>query len=249
MKPFLLECHKSQRKRIWLVMLAMVLFEGLWMIVGFHRSGPRDRAQGYALCLYQAAILNAIVLPVLISVLASRVCDMEHKGSALKSLLTMQKPGSLFDAKFAFIALHMAAAVLLQTGSFLLIGKVYGFTAAVPVRELLLYPWTQLLPSLFFALLIQALSLSFVNAFIPLVAGLIGGFLGLMSLFFSPWIARFVPSSYFGLLSTVGMNWDEETRIVDYFYKSFPIWDFLVLLSATAIVYLVCRRRFANREV
>lgn len=249
MKPFLLECYKSRRKHLWLIMLAMVVFEGLWMIVGLDRSGPRDRAQGYALCLYQAAILNAIVLPVLISVLASRVCDMEHKGAALKAILTMQQSGSLFDAKFVFIGLHLVAAILLQAASFLLIGKVYGFTEAVPVRELLLYPWTQLLPGLFFALLIQALSLRFVNAFIPLVVGLIGGFLGLMSLFFSPWIARFVPSSYFGLLSTVGMNWDAQTRIVDYFYKPVPIWDFLVLLIATVIVYLVCRRRFTNREV
>ncbi len=249
MKAFLLECYKSRRKLTWLVMLAMVAFECLWTIVGFRKLTARDLAQGYALCLYQVAILNAIVLPVLISVLSSRVCDMEHKGAALKSLLTMQTPGSLFDAKFLFTGLHMTVAVLLQAGSFWLIGKSYGFTAAIPVRELLLYVPSQLLPSLFFALLIQALSLRYVNAFIPLVTGLIGGFLGLMSLFFSPWISRLVPSSYFGLLSTVRMDWDPATRIVDYYYVPFPIWDFLALLLLSVALYLVCRCRFVKREV
>lgn len=249
MNAFLLECFKSRRKLTWLVMLCMVAFECLWTIVGFRNMTARDRSQGYALCLYQVALLNSIVLPVLISVLASRVCDMEHKGSTLKSLFTMQRPGSLFDAKFAFIGMHMTAAVLLQDASFLLMGNIYGFTDAVPWRELILYLPSQLLPAMFFALVIQALSLRFINAFIPLAAGLIGGFLGLMSLFFSPWISRLVPSSYFGLLSSVRMDWDIATRIVDYYYVPFPIWDFLVLFAAGIILFIICRRRFIKREV
>lgn len=249
MKAFFLECFKSRRRLVWLLMLAMVGFECAWTVVGFRNITDRDRMQGYALCLYQVAILNAIVLPVLISVLTSRVCDMEHRGAALKSLFTMQKPGSLFDAKFVFVGLHMTIAVLLQTGSFLLMGRIYGFTEALPAPHLLLYFISQLLPSLFMGLLVQILSLRCSNAFIPLVTGLIGGFLGLMSMFFSPWVMRVVPSAYFGLLSTVRMNWDPATRIVDYYYVSFPIWDFLLLLAATVVLFILGRRAFINREV
>ncbi len=249
MKSFRLECFKSRRRLLWLVVLAMACIEGAWMAIGLNDMSAKDRAQGYAFCLYQAPLLNAIVLPVLISVLASRVCDMEHKGAALKTLFTMQKPGSIFDAKFLFIALHMAAAILLQMGAILLIGRVYRFTEALPINDFLLFFVAQLLPSLFMGLLIQILSLRYINAFIPLVTGLIGGFLGLMSMFFSPWLMRLVPGAYFGLLSTVRMDWDIATRAVDYYYVGFSLQDCLLLAAVSAMLYLIGRREFIKREV
>lgn len=249
MTAFRLECFKSRRRALFLIVLAMVALEAMWTAVGLWDMSARDRAQGYAFCLYQAPLLNAIVLPVLICLLSARVCDMEQRGATLKTLFTMQRPGSLFDAKFALTGLAMAVAILLQMGSFLLIGRLFGFTEPWPGKHFAFYFAAELLPSLFFALLIQTLWLNCANAFIPLVTGLIGGFLGLMSLFFPAWLMRLVPSAYFGLLSTVRMNWDPATRIADYCYVGFSCRDCLLLLAAGAVLYAVGRRRFVKREV
>ena len=174
---------------------------------------------------------------------------MEHKGNALKTLFTMEKPGSLFAAKFVLTGLYLLFAVMLQAASFLLIGGMYGFTETPPVSDLLLYTLSQWLASLFLALVIEILSLRYVNQFIPLVCGLIGGFLGLMALFFPPSVMRLVPSAYYGLLSTVRMNWEPATRATEFYYIPFSVWDCLLLVTVGVAVFIIGTVRFQKREV
>lgn len=249
MKALLLECYKSRRRHLILIALAMAAVSFLWMSIGLQKMDDADRAMGFAYCLYQAPILNSIILPVFISVLVTRLCDMEHKGNALKTLFTMEKPGSLFTAKFVLTGLYLLLAVVLQTASFLLIGKMYGFTEVIPVSDLLLYVLSQWLVSLFLALVIQVLSLRYVNQFIPLVAGLVGGFSGLMALFFPPVVMRLVPSAYYGLLSTVRMNWDPATRFTEFYYIPFSVCDCLLILTVGVGVFIIGIIRFQKREV
>lgn len=249
MKAFLLECYKARRRCLVLIVLAMAAVTFLWMSVGLNKMDEADRAAGYACCLYQAPLLNAIMLPVFISVLVTRLCDMEHKGNALKSLFTMETPGSLFSAKLSLVGLLLLLAVVLQAASFLLTGCIFGFMEPAPINDLLLYVFSQWLVSLFLALIIQMLSLRYVNQFIPLVAGLIGGFLGLMAMFFSPVIMRLVPSAYYGLLSTVRMNWDPATRFTEFYYIGFSLPDCLLLTAAGIALFLIGRSRFTKREV
>lgn len=249
MKALSLEWYKSRRRGFWLVVLAMCAVVFFWMIVGLDDMDAGERARGYAFCLYQAPLLNAIVLPVMIGVLVSRACDMEHKGSTLKSLFTMQTPQSLFTAKFVCTGIYLLVAVILQAASFVAIAEIFGFTEPLPTVELLLYMLSQWLVSLFLALLIQTLSLNYVNQFIPLVTGLIGGFLGLMAMFFPPAVMRLVPSSYYGLLSTVRMDWDPSTRIMDLYYVDFSLPDCALLCAAGLALFIFARSRFMKREV
>lgn len=249
MKAIKLECYKLRRKRLWLIALAMGLTVALWMTVGLRDLDADGRAEGFSDILYQAPLLNSIVLPVFIAVLVSRSCDMEHKGGALKSLFTMQTPESLFMAKLALDGAYLLAAILLQAASFLLIGRVCGFTEALAPRELLLYVFSQWLVSMFLALLIQILALRYVNQFIPMTVGLIGGFLGLMAMFFPPVVMRLAPSAYYGLLSTVRMDWDSVTRTVDYYRVPFSLGDCALLCVAGLVLFIVGLRRFAKREV
>lgn len=249
MKALLLECYKSRRKHLILIVLAMAAVSFLWLAVGLRKMDDADRAMGYAYCLYQMPLLNSITLPVFISVLVTRLCDMEHKGNALKALLTMERSNSLFAAKFVLTGLYLLLAVVLQAASFLLIGRIYGFTEALPVSDLLLYVLSQWLVSLFLALVIQILSLRYINQFIPLVCGLIGGFLGLMALFFPPAVMRLVPSAYYGLLSTVRMNWDPATRFTEFYYIPFSVWDCLLLAAVGVAVLIIGIIRFRKREV
>ena len=44
--------------------------------------------------------MNAIMLPLMLSVIASRICDMEVKGDTMKILFTLQKRTRFFDCKY-----------------------------------------------------------------------------------------------------------------------------------------------------
>ena len=90
-------------------------------------------------------------------------------------------------------------------------------------------------PSIFFIYLIttfavstvvlsiqQTLSLMSNNQLLPLGIGIGGSFLGLFSLFFPKPVARLVLWGYYANFSVVGMNWDPDTRIIDYYVLSFP---------------------------
>lgn len=243
------EFYKAKRRKTTLLVLAITVVQGLWFAWAIGRSGSETLESGYSSCLYQFPMLNAIVLPVLIGVLVSRLCDMEHKGNTLKQLFTMQHTGQLFDSKFICASLHVLLAIALQLAVMISLGQTFGFTDPLPFPDFLLYFISQSLCSLFLVLLIQVFALLFVNQFIPLVVGLIAGFLGLMAMFFPPLVMRFVPSAYYGLLSTIGMHWEQETRIVTYYQAPFSITDCLLLIAMSVLLYLYGRRQFSKKEV
>lgn len=249
MKALRLEFYKSHRKKLWLVAFLMVTVQGLWLLWAMRGIDAKKLSQGYLSCLYQFPLLNAIVLPVLISVLVSRICDIEHKGDTLKELFTMQSAGSIFDAKVICCAIYTALAVALQIVVILVVGHIKNF-GDTPIRsDFLLYFFSQFSVSLFLVILIQIFALKFVNQFIPLVVGLVSGFLGLMAMYFPLWVTRIVPSAYYGLLSTVRMDWDRETRIVNYLHSSFSLKDCLILIGVMIILYIFGRKIFTKKEV
>lgn len=249
MRALGIEWYKTRRRGFWLLTLAMSAMVFLWMSIGLRDMTEAEKAQGYAYCLYQAPILSSIVMPVMIAVMVSRQCDMEHKGSAMKELFTMQTRRSLFGAKLVCAGTYLLAAVLLQAGSFLVLGRVYGFTEALPVGNMLLFVLSQWLVSLFLALVIQVLAINYVNQFIPMAAGLIAGLLGLMALFFSPVVMRLVPSAYYGLLSTTRMNWDPASRDIEMYYVGFSAADCAVLFVLGLVIFIAAMRRFSRVEV
>ena len=249
MKALYLEMYKCRRRRMPLIVLAMMCLVCLWMLWALRDLSVAELGQGYRNMLYQLPLLNAIVLPVLICVVVSRLCDMEHKGAGWKQLRTMEEAGQLYTAKLACAALHIAAAVGIELGFMLVYGKYRGFSDLPGAGTFLLYFTGQFLTSLFLILVIQGVAVRYVNQFVPLVAGLIAGFLGLMSMFFSPWVMRLVPSAYYGLLSTVRMDWNRLARTVHYYDVGFSWPDCLALLAACIAAYCIGRKGFENSEI
>ena len=243
------EWKKARRRRLWLPVAALVAMQGLWLAWAVRGMDMQEAAQGYLGCLYQLPMMNAIVMPVAAAVLVSRLCDMEHRGDTFKQLFTMQPACALFDAKLVLGGAWLLAAVAGQLAAIRLVGAWKGFSDALTMGDVLCYLGGQFLVSLFLALLLQALSLRYKNQFIPLAAGLILGFLGLMSMFFPPAVMRLSPAAYYGLLSNVRMVWDRDTRVVTYFRQPFSWSDLGLLPAAMAVLYLWGRRDFVNREV
>ena len=132
MKLVKLEFYKCRRRKVLLVCAAVVAVELLWFGAYLARQDRADLQQGWMLLFYNLALVDAIVLPISVAALASRNCELEHKGTTLKLLETAVTPGQLYTAKLIWGALVLAAMLVVRSALFLGMGVQAGFPDAVP---------------------------------------------------------------------------------------------------------------------
>ena len=132
MKLLKLEFFKCRRRKIVLVCAAILAVELLWMGVFFARQDAEDMKQGWMLLLYNLSMVDAIILPLSVATLASRSCELEHKGNTWKLLETMASPVRLYAAKLGWGALVLAVLLVIRSGLFLAVGLVLNFSGPIP---------------------------------------------------------------------------------------------------------------------
>jgi hypothetical protein len=249
MKELAMEFQKIRRRKLWLTVAVMLGAQCLWGFWSFRNIAPQRLYQGFRMCLYHFPMLNAIMMPVIIAVVASRLCDVEHKGQTLKLLQTVMPAGRLFDAKFLCGALYIIAAGLAQVIMIIIIGNVNGFLEPLPADRLFFYLVFTTAVNLTILVLQQVLSLLFVNQMVPLAVGLIGSFAGLFSMFFPQGFQKLILWGYYGVMIQVGMNWDKDTRIVDLYYVPIDWTGFLLLGMMFVVIYMAGRMIFVRKEL
>lgn len=102
---------------------------------------------------------------------------------------------------------------------------------------------------LFVATVVECLCLFIANQFVPLVVGVALSFLGLFSMYLPAYVSVFVPSSYFGLLSTVGMSYDYATEVITWSTVAWPVGYFAVIVLVTVAAFALSLRAFARKEL
>ena len=127
-----LEFYKCRRRQIFLICAGLLGAELVWFGVYLARQDPEDLLQGWMLTLYNLAMVDAILFPLGTAVLASRNCEIEHKGATLKLLETATTPGRLYAAKLIWGALVLGAVSLVRTVLFVLLGIAMEFPGGVP---------------------------------------------------------------------------------------------------------------------
>lgn len=249
MQALSVELYKTRRRRVWLVVAALIAAQFLWALWSFTYMDAEDLQQGWLYCLHQFPMLNAIMMPVIAAVVASRLNDIEHQGQTLRLLETLMPAGRLFDAKFLCGAFYMLAAALAQLLIILAAGFAKGFEGALPLRLFGYYLAFTIAVDLVLLLLQQVLSLLLANQMISLTVGLLGAFFGLFSLFFPQGFQKLAPWGYYGVLMFVGMDWDRATRI-SHFYLAPIDWSGLALLALQfCLIYAVGRALFTKKEL
>lgn len=249
MKALAMEFQKTRRQRVWLIVGALIVVQLLWALWALTYMDARDLQQGWAYLLYQFPMLNSIMMPVIAAVVASRLCNVEHKGQTLKLLETVMPAGKLFDAKFLCGALYMLSAAVLQLLIIIIAGYVKGFAGSATFSMLGYYLLFTTAVNLTILLLQQVLSLLFINQMVPLTVGLIGGFAGLFIMYLPQNLARFLLWGYYGVLMFVQMDWDRATRITDYYYVPIDWSGFIVLAVMFCAIYIVGRGLFVRKEM
>ena len=98
MAAFRAELQKAHRRHDLALCLLIPGIVVLW-VGGLAPADPEELANGYSALLYSLPVIEAILMPVMMAVLASRLWDMEIKGNTAKLLYTLQSRRSLFEAR------------------------------------------------------------------------------------------------------------------------------------------------------
>lgn len=249
MKTIYLEFYKTRRKKIWLIVFALIAMQLAWSLLALRNMDEHKLKQGWMFCLYQFPLLNSIMMPVIAAVVASRLSDVEHKGNTFKLLETVMPPGRLFDAKFLCGVFYMFLAVILQVITIALIGHFKGFKGNFPISMFAYYMLFTMCLNMTILLLQQVLSLVFINQMIPLTIGIFGSFAGLFIMFFPSNIAKLILWGYYGVLMFVGMDWDPASRISDFYWVSIDWPGFIALAAMFFIIYTTGRTLFIRKDI
>lgn len=247
-KLLYLEFYKTKRRKVWLSVFLMIVFQLLWAAWAMSRFDENDLQQGWQYVLYQFPMINTIMMPVITAVIASRMADIEHKGQTLKQLETLTSAGRVFAVKYLCCALHILCAIVLQIVIMIWLGTVKGFDGGVPSSEFVCYFFTCSVVSLTILLIQHTLSMLIPNQMISLAVGLLGALAGLWALFFPQQFTRIVVWGYYGLLSTVHMDWNPTTRVVKYSWQPVDMAGCISIAVFLVVLYYVGSTLFKRKE-
>lgn len=250
MKTLQLEFYKIKRRKVWLTMFALLSVQLLWGLWALRNPKDWELASGWLSLLYYLSLLDGIMVPTMMSVLASRLADIEHKGNTYKQLETLRKAGSLYHAKAVCGIIIILVMFAVQFAFFILLGYHLGYEGNPDVKYYLLAYVLKTASNISLFLLQLSLSMFFANQMIPLVAGLGGSMAALLLMFVTT--CSFLP--WGGNLSAtlVWSKWDKVTRISTYGYRTFsPVETAAIVCIFVWIVifYTAGRILFTRREV
>lgn len=250
----LLKCEylKTRRRYVWLTAFVITAFELLWVL-----HGDADEfvlKNGWNMFLYQLPLVNALFLPLLAMVVASRLADIEHKGAMLKSLFAVTDRGKLYDAKLIYGLIIFSVSVAIQFAAIIIYGKAVGFRDEFSLKLYALFIVFTWSVTFVIYILQHTMSLLFKNQIIPFLVGIIGEFVGMISLFLpsAPWLRKSIPWGYYGVLGFMGQfGWTKETRMDNVYYAvmDIDIPSFCILIAAGILIYIIGRQIFCKKEI
>ena len=225
MAAFRAELQKAHRRHDLALCLLIPGIVVLW-VGGLAPADPEELANGYSALLYSLPVIEAILMPVMMAVLAS------------------QSRRSLFAGKAVFGVLEVLLVTVLELACVPVLGRVHGYTEAFPTGQLVyLFVCTLAVDAmLFFGEFLLMLWVG--NPLPALCVGIVGALVGLFSAFMPPLASYFVPFGYYIPLSAYEVaNWDMATHTVTYGTRPFN-WVLLAFtLALGAVLFALAWRK------
>lgn len=250
----LLKCEylKTRKRYVWITALVITAFELVWTLHGNYTDVVLEN--GWMMFLYQLPVINALFLPLLAMIIASRLADIEHKGLMLKQLCPITKKGKLFDAKLMYGLIIIAVSLIIMYGIIVIFGYHIGFRGECPINLYAIFFLFTATTTFVIYILQHTLSLLIKNQIIPFFIGIIGEFVGIISLFLpsAPILRKSILWGYYGVLGFIGMfGWDKDTRYANVRFEIVNIdWTFwCVLIAAGILIYIIGRKIFCEKEI
>lgn len=243
------ECKKARHRKLPLLVVGLLFVLFIWSFWALHDSSVEELKSGYYGLLYQLPLMNTILLPLFVAVLASRIWDTENKGNTYKLLCTLEPKKSIYLWKTIYGILYLLIFSVAEVLLMVLLGNVIGFTQTLPLKHLVAMVISTFAVSFLFLLIQQTVTFLYENQFIALSLGLIGSFFGLFTLFFPKQFANYVIWAYYGVFQTVGMNWDRETRECSYYTVPYSFNMLFIVIVLIIACFLIGRALFLRKDV
>lgn len=231
-----LELKKTRRRGIWLVPTTLLLAIALW--AGRNMADERFLDFGWLMTLFDVPLLNAILVPTAMAILASRIIDMEHKGNTWKMLETLQSKFDLYIAKviYGFIAVFLFA--IAEVIVFLVMGYRVGFNGTPDWWAYGIFFLQTFVISFNLFLLQMIISLIFANQAVALCVGLCGSMAGFFLMYVPqlPLLRAVIPWGHYGASMFVGM--DAGKNRINGFYYMHPDRGILFFIAGWSVLLL-----------
>ncbi|GMQ55986.1 ABC transporter permease [Vallitalea sediminicola] len=237
MKILMLEFLKLHRKRIILMITLFIGIEILWALMSVSIALSRNPSDtGWIATMVTLSSMNGLFLPIISSVVMSRICDMEYKGNTWKLLMSVNvKPSKVYAAKYICGNVLLLYAVLLQALSIIVFSILKGFAEPIPISMVLKFIGGTVLTTMAILALQQWISLSIKNQTFALCLGMIGGFLGMTADFYPIFVRRIFIWSYYTGLCPVTYHFANNSA--DYIIQNHGIGIFATVIIMTIIFY------------
>lgn len=243
------EYQKTRRRYLLLFVLGMTAVALAWALHG--KLSEDAIAKGWYMLLYQMPVIHVLVMPVMAMMISARLGDLEHKNNMLKSLCCMTKRGRLYNAKLLYGLGLMLIGILLEWLGIIADGLFrHHFGGSFLLKEYLLLLLFTIAPSLAVYTLQYAVALCCVKPAVPYIVGIIGEFVGILSMFLPyPVLYYGTPWGYYGALMLMGADYDRATRISTYFYREINWGGFAAVMAMAAVFYIVGKTVFCRKEI
>lgn len=238
---------KLRHKKMGLIVSCSMSLMALWIWYSLVH-GPKVWESGYTFLIYDTGTLQTIFMPLILAMIASRICDVEHKGAAWKMLYTIEERDMIYHGKIWTGTKYVILLAMIQLVLILGAGAVFPVSQTFPAKEI--FFWLSGTLALSEGLFLFQLILSFYleNQLISLLIGLMGSFLGLFALYL-PVIYKLIPWCYYAVLVPVDVQWNLETRIVTYDLIA-PDYLFLsAIFIGDGILYVLGKYLSGKKEV
>lgn len=253
MKYLGLEFYKLKRKKIILMTFLFVGVEIMWCIMNSSRAITRnpDMLGGfeYSYMIMSFTSLNGLFFPILISIITSRISDIEHKGDTWKLLKSsVTSLNSIYSSKFLCSAILVSVPVLMQVLSIILFGYFRGATESFSIFLILKYSLGTILVNIAIITLHLWIATVIPNQMIAITFGMVGSFIGLTSGLFYQGIRRLFIWSYYLELSPLSYAYDTVSGSSVYRTDmNFSITILIFLIGM--LIYYIGRNHLLKKEV
>lgn len=243
------EFSKLKRPKVWIIILAVLVTQLAWSFYALNSYSRKNDYLQWEYISYQFGSLNTLIMPVLISVISSRICDIEHKGNCLKLLNTIVTPQKTYNIKLLVSFIYILFIILGQLFCIFISNLFFHFDSELPIEQLIFYIIVTACVSLCILSLQQALSFIIQNQIISLIFGLAGAFIGIMSLYVGGIIMDLSIWSYYGVLCTVFSDWNIESKTLSLNFISLDFKPLILIILIGALFYIVGSYIFVRKEV
>ena len=256
MKYLWLELYKLKHRKVFLTFLVILGVELLFVFSNYNNNNnflnmiSDPAAPAWEDLIIGPAAINGLFFPILAAVIASRICDMEHKGNTWKLLeCNNQNRRSIWFCKFTIVSTLMMLAIFIQAFIIIAYGNSVGIVQPLPVRTLLGFVLGTAMITFVVVTIQVFFSLVCTNQLIPMSIGMIGALIGFISTLLPPGIRNILIWGNYAELMVLGQDTSSgNLQSSGLVVRNINFVPLAILFVVGLVAYVVFRKRFEKYE-